>query len=174
MRALLFDEIRYDNKTYQYNSTEQWVLSGFNDTNQLVPANDYKLPASLIKTTFNVSDSNPLLKTSNLVNTKTTIVGFATTTDSNLMIKSVQPIYYTNNQAICSSLAPKPTKNALTKVSAEPFVITDFAERILLDSDFQLLFLKWAIAILSVFVFIVTVIFICFCTMSYRPSAITI
>jgi len=97
LRSLLFDEIQYDNKTYQYNNTAQWVLTGFNDTHQLLSAKDYTIPASLIKTTFNFSDSNPLLKTSNLVNTKTKIVGFATTTDSNQMIKSVQPIYYTNN-----------------------------------------------------------------------------
>lgn len=136
--------------------------------------NDYKIPSAVLKTTFNATEPNPLLATSNLVNTKTKIVGFATTTDENELIKSLQPIFYTDNQAICNSLAPKPTKSATTKVTAEPFVISDFTERILLDSDFQIVFLKWAIAILSVFVFIVSLTFICFCMMSYTPPAITI
>ena len=101
-------------------------------------------------------------------------MGFATTVDKYEMIKSLQPIYYTRNPKICSSLAKKPTKDQTTKVIAEPFSFTDLTERILLDKDFQLVAFKWAIGLASAFVFLVVLFFIVFCSMSYQPPAVYI
>ena len=101
-------------------------------------------------------------------------MGFATTFDKYEMIKSLQPIYYTRNPQICSSLAKKPTKNQTTKVKAEPFSFTDLTERILLDKDFQLVAFKWVIGLAAAFVFLVLLFFIAFCTMSYQRTAVYI
>lgn len=64
---------------------------------QLVSALNYTIPKEVEKKTFTLSDPNPELQTSKLVNSETTIVGFATIVDKNEMIKSLQPIYYTRN-----------------------------------------------------------------------------
>lgn len=61
-----------------------------------------------------------------------------------------------------------------TKVVTEPFSLTDFTERIMLDKDFQILAFKWSIGIISAFVLLVVVSFILFCHLSYKPTPVYI
>lgn len=56
-------------------------------------------------------ESSKCLETSNLLNSiTTTIVGFASTTDTSTsdQIKSLQALYYTQDPTVCDCLASKP------------------------------------------------------------------
>lgn len=84
-----------------------------------------------------VSDPNVLLKTSSLINTDTTIVGFASSTSNdNELIRSIQPIYYSSTKSVCDSLAVSPTLGPNTKIAAEPLDISTFLDRFMFDSEF--------------------------------------
>jgi len=68
------------------------------------------------------------------VNSRTTIVGFTTsTTTSNDLIRSIQPIYYSEDPMVCAILTQVPEKSAATVIKAEEKDMTDFWTRFTYD-----------------------------------------
>lgn len=115
------------------------------------------------------------MQTSDLLNSlSTTIVGFASTTDTSTsdQIKSLQALYYTKDPTICACLATKPTVLTTTKTQPEPFSATDLVGRILTDPEFASSAFKWLIGLIAGAFFLITVIFIIACVASHSPNPV--
>ena len=118
LAAFAFKELIYANATATTpSSVNLWVLMTLNDTAQnwtlLTEAQK-----TLLKTFTLYTESNKCLQVQ-LSNTK--IIGFAHTANET-KIKSLQPLYYSEDNVVCSCLAKKADMTNVTLVAPEPYL----------------------------------------------------
>jgi hypothetical protein len=100
---LYFDEIVRDPSTATYLGTNSWVLQALDQKqDQLLEADKFSLDTTLTGPLFEQKESNPKLMGQALIESRSTIVGFASSNNEKTpLIRSIQPIYFSTSSDVC-------------------------------------------------------------------------
>ena len=99
-------------------------------------------------------------------------MGFATSIDTDKLIKSIQAIYYTDDAKVCAALATTPTLGQNTVIKVEPFSLSGFMEKFHNDPVYRAWAVKWLIAIGAVIGGLLIGLAILFAFMCLKPQAV--